>query len=516
MLGRMTPRFDRIVLNEAAAPVAPAPRAPFLGLATLWVQITGTWCNLECRHCINASGPRTPWLKPLDGETIRRAICEAEALGVKEIYFTGGEPFLHREILPLLERALEAAPTTVLTNGTLIGPEQADALAALAARALYSLEIRVSLDDPDRARNDAIRGEGAWEKALEAVRLLKARGLLPIVTATEITADAHPGPGGMHARFRDFLREQGVERPRLKIMPVFALRRQPRRVPPTRAPLSPRVRDLSPDGDDVQERLGEYRRIAVLGGVYSNALALEATLADARARGVEAVFCLGDMGGFGPHPDRVFPLLREHGVLAIQGNYDESLASGRTDCGCGYTDPRDNHYAAISYRYTFEHPSAEHKTWLGALPRHRRLKLGPHRVLMCHGSPRVINEFLWESATPNGLLRHLMERAEADVMLCTHTGIKWHRALPDARHAVNVGVIGRPENDGRTNVWYTVLTAGPDLAVEFVPVTYDHETLAREMEREGLPVEFAETVRTGWWTTCFENLPARERARGKY
>ena len=166
------------------------------------------------------------------------------------------------------------------------------------------------------------------------MRLLKARGLLPIVTATEITADAHPGPGRMHGRFRDFLREQGVERPRLKIMPVFALgrqpasgepplteedlegfdrsmlqcadarvvaaggvyacpilaglpgraalRREPRRVLPARAPLSPGVRDLPPDGDDVPEQLGEYRRIAVLGGVYSNALALEATLADAR------------------------------------------------------------------------------------------------------------------------------------------------------------------------------------------------------------------------------------------
>jgi diadenosine tetraphosphatase ApaH/serine/threonine PP2A family protein phosphatase len=261
---------------------------------------------------------------------------------------------------------------------------------------------------------------------------------------------------------------------------------------------------------------GEYRRIAVFGGVYNNAHALAATLADARRRDVEAVFCLGDMGGFGPHPDRVFPLLHDHGVLAIQGNYDESLATGREDCGCGYTDPRDNHYARISYAYTFAGTSTENKRWLGALPRSRRVKLGPYRVLMAHGSPRQINEFLWESTTPNGLVRALLRDHEADVLLCTHTGIKWQRRLPDDRHAINVGVIGRPENDGTPRVWYTVLTAGPTLEVEFVPVDYDHETLAREMEQEGLPPEFAETIRTGWWMTCLENLPAKERARSRF
>ena len=203
------------------------PTAPFLGLSTLWIQITGTWCNLECRHCINASGPRAPWLRPLDAPTVRRALASAEAAGVKEIYFTGGEPFLHRDLLALLERALAVAPTTVLTNGTLIGAAEADALAAMAGRAPYSLEIRVSLDDTDRALNDRVRGEGAWAKAVEAVRLMRERGLLPIVTATEITRDLHgPGPG-MYERFRDFLREQGVDRPRVKIMPVFALGRQP-------------------------------------------------------------------------------------------------------------------------------------------------------------------------------------------------------------------------------------------------------------------------------------------------
>jgi MoaA/NifB/PqqE/SkfB family radical SAM enzyme len=208
-------------------PAGHAPVAPFVGLATLWVQITGTWCNLECRHCINASGPKSPWLKPLDAVTIRRAIREAEAAGVKEIYFTGGEPFLHGEILPLLELALATAPTTVLTNGTLIGPETADALAALAARAPYSLELRVSLDDTEREKNDRIRGEGAWAKAVAAVRRLRERGLLPIVTATEITRDEHPAGSGMYERFRDFLRGQGVERPRVKIMPVFGIGRQP-------------------------------------------------------------------------------------------------------------------------------------------------------------------------------------------------------------------------------------------------------------------------------------------------
>jgi predicted phosphodiesterase len=266
----------------------------------------------------------------------------------------------------------------------------------------------------------------------------------------------------------------------------------------------------------VPERVTEYRRIAVFGGVYNNALALRATLQDARRRDVDAVFCLGDLGGFGPHPDRVYPLLRQAGVQVLQGNYDESLASGRTDCGCGYTDPRDNHFAQISYEYTFSRTSADNRAWLGTLPTHRRLRLGEHRVLMCHGSPRVVNEFLWESTTPAGLLRTFLREGEADVLLCTHTGIKWHRALGDGAHTVNVGVIGRPENDGTTNVWYSVLTAGPDLEVELVPVHYDAETLAREMEAEKLPPEFAETIRTGWWTTCLENLPARERARGKF
>jgi predicted phosphodiesterase len=257
-------------------------------------------------------------------------------------------------------------------------------------------------------------------------------------------------------------------------------------------------------------------RVAVFGGVYNNCLALEAALASARRQGVDAVYCLGDLGAFGPYPDRVFPLLRDSGVLCIQGNYDDSVGNGLADCQCGYTDPRDNHFARISYDYTFRNTGAENRAWMKDLPALRRVTLGRYRMLMCHGSPRKMNEFLWESTSPTHFLEHLAAAHEADVILTTHTGIKWHRPLSGDRHFVNVGVLGRPENDGRTNVWYALLEARPEFRVEFVPVEYDHQRLAAEMRAERLPEEFVETVLTGWWTTCLEVLPAKERRRGKY
>ena len=151
-----------------------------------------------------------------------------------------------------------------------------------------------------------------------------------------------------------------------------------------------------------------------------------------------------------------------------------------------------------------------------ALPGQRRLRLGRYRLLLCHGSPRRMNEFLWESTTSTHFLEHLADTHEADAILATHTGIKWHRRLGGDRHFVNVGVLGRPENDGHANVWYTILEASPAFTVEFIPVEYDHQRLARAMREEGLPEEFVETVLTGWWTTCLEVLPAKERRRGKY
>ncbi|MCA9145524.1 MAG: metallophosphoesterase [Planctomycetaceae bacterium] len=258
------------------------------------------------------------------------------------------------------------------------------------------------------------------------------------------------------------------------------------------------------------------QRIACFGGIYNNYLALESAVRDARCRGVDAIYCLGDMGAFGPYPDRVFPILHDNNVLCVQGNYDDSIGNSLDDCQCGYTDPRDNHFAQISYDYTLANTSIENRAFLRSLPKERRLELGSLQVLLCHGSPRKVNEFLWESTSSTHFLASLVRDYDADAIAATHTGIKWQRALSANKHFVNVGVLGRPENDGRTNVWYTVLEASSsgDIRAEFVPIEYDHRRLANEMREEQLPDEFVETVMTGWWTTCLEVLPAKERRRG--
>ena len=273
----------------------------------------------------------------------------------------------------------------------------------------------------------------------------------------------------------------------------------------------------APRGDKVAVE-GPYAKVIVFGGVYNNHRALVALLAEAERRGAEAIYCLGDLGGFGPSPNKVWLLLEQGGVRTIQGNYEESLSSGAGDCNCGYADPRDNHFAQLSYDYTAEQTTDDFKRWMGELPHRRRVRVGDREVLMVHGSPRRINEFLFASTSPDPFLEVLLRQEDCDLLLCTHTGLHWHRTLRSGQQVANVGVIGRPANDGTTRVWCAELTARAtgEVGVELVPLVYDHQALVAEMRREQLPEEFVETILTGWWTTCLEVLPPRERASSKY
>jgi AdoMet-dependent heme synthase len=197
-------------------------------LDNLWIQVSGTRCNIECRHCFNNSGPHETTFGLMTLEAVTRAIAEAAARGVREIYFTGGEPFLHAQLLEMATCALTVAPTTVLTNGMLISDRIADTLADLAIAARYSLEVRVSLDGYTEQMNDAIRGRGVFRLALAGAVRLARRNLLPIITIVRTWDDADEL--AMLAGFTRALRDAGCDRPRIKVLPALPLGRELTRI----------------------------------------------------------------------------------------------------------------------------------------------------------------------------------------------------------------------------------------------------------------------------------------------
>jgi molybdenum cofactor biosynthesis enzyme MoaA len=198
-----------------------APTVPLTALDQLWFQVSGTVCNLRCTHCFISCSPENHsfWFMPRG--QVREHLEASLELGVKEYYFTGGEPFMNRDMLPILEDALAYAPATVLTNGTLLPPDTVDALAALAAASPYSLELRVSLDGVTEETNDRIRGAGSFRRALAGVERLVAAGFLPIITCMQTWDPIEDG--AILGRFRALLSSIGYHRARLKILPPLRI-----------------------------------------------------------------------------------------------------------------------------------------------------------------------------------------------------------------------------------------------------------------------------------------------------
>jgi MoaA/NifB/PqqE/SkfB family radical SAM enzyme len=200
------------------------PSVPALALDTVWFQVAGTLCNLRCRHCFISCGPTNRDHDYMERDSVRAYLREAEELGVRDIYFTGGEPFLHRDLIAILGDALRVAPASVLTNATLLTPDTVRELASLRDSSRYSLEMRVSLDGLTPERNDPIRGEGTFDDTIRGVRTLAAGGFLPIVTVTRTWSDAEDR--ALREGFHALLRAEGISRPRVKVLPLFQIGRE--------------------------------------------------------------------------------------------------------------------------------------------------------------------------------------------------------------------------------------------------------------------------------------------------
>ena len=233
-------------------------------------------------------------------------------------------------------------------------------------------------------------------------------------------------------------------------------------------------------------------RVAVLTDIHANQPALQSVLEAVDVVGVDALYCGGDLVGYGPQPDQVCALIEDREIPTVYGNYDYAVARGLHDCGCAYRDPHERDIGQLSVEWTLEHTNERSRHFMHDLPFDLRFELGGKRVRLVHGSPRKVNEYLFEDK-PARTFERIAALADCDVLLFGHTHKPWVHEYASVLF-VNCGSVGKPK-DGDPRATYALIAstdAGVAVSIERVP--YDALAVAREMRDMGLPYELADKL----------------------
>jgi len=255
-------------------------------------------------------------------------------------------------------------------------------------------------------------------------------------------------------------------------------------------------------------------RIALFSDIHANLPALEGCFKSLDQQRPDAIYCLCDLVGYNIWPNEVINEIRRRGIPTIAGNYDFGIGRTSDDCGCAYKTDKEKEMGAVSISFTNSIVKQNERNYLRTLPAHLRIEFQLNNaklnLLLVHGSPRKINEYLFEDRDEKSLMR-IMETADADIMCFGHTHKPYHRILPTEpgadqhfRHAINIGSVGKPK-DGNPKGCYVILTIDPDastgnkdsIKVEFIRFEYDIEKEAKAVEGSPLPNEYAEMLRKG-------------------
>lgn len=254
-------------------------------------------------------------------------------------------------------------------------------------------------------------------------------------------------------------------------------------------------------------------KIALFSDIHANLPALEAFFASVDQQKPDAIYCLGDLVGYNVWPNEVIGEIRRHGIPTIAGNYDLGVGRSSDDCGCAYKTDEEKANGAVSISFTNQIVGDEERSYLRTLPARIRVEFQLDHdkldLLLVHGSPRRINEYLFEDRDEKSMLR-IMQDAHADIMCFGHTHKPYHRIISNAteenprlRHAINIGSVGKPK-DGNPRGCYVLLDIienssighKDSIRVEFVRFSYDVEKAAKAVESSPLPDVFADALRT--------------------
>jgi putative phosphoesterase len=236
-------------------------------------------------------------------------------------------------------------------------------------------------------------------------------------------------------------------------------------------------------------------RVAVITDIHANLPALQAALARIDQLGIADIYCGGDLVGYGPHPNEVCALIQERGIPTIYGNYDYAIARDLEDCGCAYVTPHDRELGQQSVNWTLANTDQRSKDFMRNLPFDLHFALGAHNVHLVHGSPRKVNEYLFEGK-PASLYERLAAAETDDALVFGHTHKPWVHDFGGVRF-VNCGSVGKPK-DGDPRGAFAVLEATPsEVRATIERVVYDADAVAAEVrDAVGLPDEYADKLIT--------------------
>lgn len=237
-------------------------------------------------------------------------------------------------------------------------------------------------------------------------------------------------------------------------------------------------------------------QIAIFGDIHGNLGALTAVYQEIEARNIDLRFCLGDLVGYGVQPNEVIDFIQQHNVPTIMGNYDQGVGISSNDCGCAYRTPEAQALGERSIAWSNAHVTDAHKRYLRNLPMTMQITIGKSNVLLVHGSPRKINEYLYEDR-PESSVQRLFDSTGADIIICGHTHLPYDRTLTSGKRLINAGSVGKPkDNDNRAG--FLLLTEDDgEIKAEMVRVAYDVETAVSLIHATDMPNEFAQMLIDG-------------------
>ena len=232
-------------------------------------------------------------------------------------------------------------------------------------------------------------------------------------------------------------------------------------------------------------------KLAIFSDIHGNLQALDAALADIATQRPDAVYCLGDLVGYGANPNDVTERIRQRGYPTVMGNYDDGVGFDRDECGCAYREDAERVRGQRSLEWTKARTSADNKAYLRSLRAEIRFEDGARRILLVHGSPRKLNEYLFEDR-PLSSFERLAGSSNADLIAFGHTHKPYVKDVAGVRF-LNVGSVGKPK-DGDWRACYAIVDGDE---VTFRRVAYDVAAAAAAIRATELPPEFALDVETG-------------------